>query len=365
MGSIEKQYSNYLEEEEDESCVHALQLTLSQVLPMVLNAANELEIFDIIAGAGGPDSDAQISASEIASKLPTQNPDAPAMLDRMLRLLGSYSLLSCSLHTLEDGTVQRRYALSPVGKFFVQNQDGSSLASLVSLGNHRAYAEVTYNLKDAILEGTNQFKKVHGMTVFQYMNIDPTLNKVFNKSMAEISSSVMKKILEVYKGFEGLTSLVDVGGGTGMSLNMIMSMYPSIKGINFDLPHVIQTAASYQGIEHVGGDMLVSIPKGDAIMIKTVFHNWSDDYCMKILNNCYEALPENGKAIVVDIVMPMVPESSNAAKYATQLDNFMLLQLGGRERTEEDFEALCKASKFSNLQIVCCAYAFSVIEFYK
>ncbi|KAA8538619.1 hypothetical protein F0562_028187 [Nyssa sinensis] len=329
---------------------------------MVLNAAIELHLFDIIARAGPH---TQISAADFASKLPTQNPDAPAMLDRILRLLASHSLLSCSLHTLEDGTVERRYGLLPAGKFFAQNQDGPSLASVVSLANHRAPAEVRSNLKDAILEGGNQFKKVHGMSIFEYMNIDQTLNNVFNKAMSDISSLVMKKILEAYKGFEGLESLVDVGGGIGMSLNMIISMYPSIKGINFDLPHVIQTAPSYPGIVHVGGDMLVSIPKGDAIMIKNACHNWSDDHCVKILNNCCEALPDNGKTIVVDIVMPMAPESSNAAKYGTQLDNLMLLEPGGKERTQRDFEALCKASKFSSFQIVCCAYAFSVIEFYK
>lgn len=69
--------------------------------------------------------------------------------------------------------------------------------------------------KDAILEGGDQFKKVHGMPIFQYMDMDPTFNEVFNKGMADLSTIIMKKILEVYQGFEGLTSLVDVGGGTG------------------------------------------------------------------------------------------------------------------------------------------------------
>jgi hypothetical protein len=50
----------------------------------------------------------------------------------------------------------------------------------------------------------------------------------------------MQKILETHRGFEGLiTSSVDLGGGTGAVVNMIVSKHPSIKGINFDLPHVI------------------------------------------------------------------------------------------------------------------------------
>lgn len=86
------------------------------------------------------------------------------------------------------------------------------------------------------------------MTAFEYHGTDPRFNKVFNRGMADHSTITMKKILETYKGFEGLTSVVDVGGGTGAVLNMIVSKYPSIKGINFDLPHVIEDAPQYPGI---------------------------------------------------------------------------------------------------------------------
>ena len=73
------------------------------------------------------------------------------------------------------------------------------------------------------------------MTVFEYHSsdsTDPRFKEVFNRAMADISTITMKKILETYKGFEGLTSIVDVGGGTGAVINMIVSKYPSIKGIN-------------------------------------------------------------------------------------------------------------------------------------
>ena len=104
------------------------------------------------------------------------------------------------------------------------------------------------NLKDAVLEGSNDiFQRVHGMNMFEYMEKDPTFNKAFNGGMVGLSTIIMKKIMEIYKGFEGLASLVDVGGGTGACLNMIVSKYPSIKAINFDLPHVLQIAPTYPG----------------------------------------------------------------------------------------------------------------------
>lgn len=86
------------------------------------------------------------------------------------------------------------------------------------------------------------------MSAFEYHGKDPRFNKVFNQGMSNHSTIIMKKILQIYDGFEGLNTVVDVGGGTGATLNMIISKHPSIKGINFDLPHVIEDAPSYQGL---------------------------------------------------------------------------------------------------------------------
>ena len=86
------------------------------------------------------------------------------------------------------------------------------------------------------------------MTAFEYHGTDPRFNKVFNRGMSDHSTITMKKILETFDGFEGLKTLVDVGGGTGATLNMIVSKYPSMKGINFDLPHVVEDAPSYLGM---------------------------------------------------------------------------------------------------------------------
>ena len=105
------------------------------------------------------------------------------------------------------------------------------------------------NFKDAIIyEDSDLFKKFHGMPVYQYSKADPTFNKTFNKSMTNLSNETISRILEIYKGFEGISTLVDVGGSTGQNLKRIVSKYPSIKGINFDLPHVIQDAPSIPGI---------------------------------------------------------------------------------------------------------------------
>lgn len=102
-----------------------------------------------------------------------------------------------------------------------------------------------------------------------------------------------------------------------------------------------------------------------ACILQSVLHDWGDEDCLKVLKNCYKAVPKNGKVIIIELVKPEIPDSSVAAKYATEDDNNMLQNTGGKERTENEFRTLCKGSGFSNYQIVCRAYSVCVIEFYK
>lgn len=138
-----------------------------------------------------------------------------------------------------------------------------------------------YHFNDAILEGGVPFNRAYGMTAFQYPGTDHRFNRVFNQAMPNHTPFIMKKILDIYEGFDGLEVLVDVGGGIGDTLNIITSKYPHIEGINYDMPHVLADAPSYPGVEHVGGDMFVSVPNGDAVFMKWTLHDWSDEHCLK------------------------------------------------------------------------------------
>jgi len=104
-------------------------------------------------------------------------------------------------------------------------------------------------LKEAIIEPEiSIFEKVHGIPIYEYFEKDPQINNLFNNSMTDTCTVHMKRILEIYKGYKGISTLVDVGGGNGQSLKMIISKYPSIKAINFDLPQVIEHAPPSPGL---------------------------------------------------------------------------------------------------------------------
>lgn len=113
-------------------------LASPSVMPMVLKAVVELNILEIIAEAGPH---ALLSASHIVSQLPTKNPNAAAVVDRMLRLLACYEVLTHSLRSLPDGAVERLYGLTPAARCFLKNQDGLSLASLILLNQDKITME--------------------------------------------------------------------------------------------------------------------------------------------------------------------------------------------------------------------------------
>ncbi|MBA0855940.1 hypothetical protein Goshw_021506 [Gossypium schwendimanii] len=111
--------------------------------------------------------------------------------------------------------------------------------------------------------------------------------------MACRSKFVTSAILSGYKqGFNSIGSLVDVGDGTGGLITEIVKVYPHIKGVNFDLPHVISTAPAYNGVSHIDGEMFHAISNIDAIIMKWILHDWDDEDCIKILKNCKKAIPK-------------------------------------------------------------------------
>lgn len=117
--------------EDEYNFVSALQIIESGSLSMVLKAITELNVFGIMAKAR---QDHQLSAKEIVDQLQpaVQNPNAASMLDRMLRLLAAYSVVSCSVGQDRTGRAERRYGLGSLSKLFVEDENAVSLGPLLS-----------------------------------------------------------------------------------------------------------------------------------------------------------------------------------------------------------------------------------------
>ncbi|ESR49552.1 hypothetical protein CICLE_v10033864mg, partial [Citrus x clementina] len=119
-------------------------------------------------------------------------------------------------------------------------------------------------------------------------------------------------------------------------------------------------------IEHVGGDMFQSVPKGDAIIMKWILHDWNDEHCLKLLKNCYKSIPEDGKVIVVESMLPEVPNTSIESKSNSHFDVLMMIQSpGGKERTRHEFMTLATGAGFGGISCELAIGNLWVMEFYK
>ncbi|KAF8089898.1 hypothetical protein N665_0494s0003 [Sinapis alba] len=367
MNSLQKSggYSN----EEEEEMLLAMQLCGIELIAYGVKTARELDLLEIMAKAIPLGT--HLSTLDLASKAAPNNPDAPVMIDRLLRLLVAYSVCTCKLVRDEKGRESRTYGLGKVGRKFIKDEHGISIAPYVLFNCSRAKGVPWSYLTESILEGgASAWEKANGQEalIFEHMKENESLKEGFNESMMSHTTIVMNKILENYDGFESLRdcTLVDVGGSLGTNLSQVLSKFPHLKGINFDLPHIISEAPQIRGVEHIGGDMFDEIPRGHAILMKWILHDWSDEKCVEILRNCKKALPETGRVIIIETIIPReVTETDIATKNALHLDMMMMcLTRGGRERTKEEFEVLAMKAGFKLPKFIYGAYSLWVLELY-
>ncbi|CAN8294682.1 unnamed protein product [Cochlearia groenlandica] len=361
---------NFLDEEDEQDMLLTMQLSGLRIVPYAIKTAIELDLFEIIAKAG-PLGQTHLSPLDLASKSGAKNPDAPTMIDRLLRLLCGYSVCTCKV-VKDDGNEKeyRVYGIGKAGKKLIKNEDGLSYAPCVTFINPKIQNDVCSRLTESILEGgETPYERAHGVSVFENMEKNESELIGFNEMMINHTSLVMKKILKTnYDGFESLSDgvLVDVGGNLGANLALIIAKYPQLKGVNFDLPHVVQEAPQIQGVEHVGGNMFNAIPQCQAIFMKWILHDWDDEQCVEILKNCKKALPKNGKVIIVESIVPQeITESDLATKHTLCFDVAMMCTTyGGKERTKQEFEILAIKAGFNPPNIIYGAYTYSIIELY-
>lgn len=100
--------------------------------------------------------------------------------------------------------------------------------------------------------------------------------------------------------------------------------------------------------------------------LQFVLHNWADSECLKILGNCRESLPEKGKMIIVERILPETPDEDITSKLIFNVDLVMLAYIpNARERTEKEFQALAKQAGFKEFRKVCSVYTLGIMEFFK
>ncbi|KAL3538437.1 hypothetical protein ACH5RR_001803 [Cinchona calisaya] len=319
-----------------------------------LKCAIQLGIPDVIQKYGKP-----ITLCDLTSALPI-NPFKAPYIKRLMQIL-----TNAGVFAQEKGGY---YTLTSAGRLLVENEPM----------NARGF--VLMNLDPAMMKPWNvlsewfqnddlaPFDTAHGRNFWDYNADEPKLGKLFKEVMAS-DSQLITMVLTKECGyvFEGLTSLVDVGGGTGTVARSIAETFPNLKCTVFDLPHVVANQEETQNLDFVAGDMFEKVPPANAILLKWILHDWSDEDCLKILKNCKKAIPrkdEGGKLIVIDMVMESQIEDEESVEAQICSDMQMLVLFRAKERTEKEWTTLFRNAGFSNCKVFPVLGARSLIEVY-
>lgn len=330
--ALDKKKEQEEEEEEAQAQVAIWKYVLGFVEVGVVKCAIELGIADVIESHGSP-----MTLSELSSTLGCDS----SLLSRIMRFLTHQKIFKC-VSTSHDHT---SYAQTPLSRCLMRNGRHSMAARILLETSPESLAH-WHGLSARVLAKGEKSRN------YDAENCD--YNKLFNEAMAcdakHIVPAIMRGCSEV---FDGVSSLVDVGGGNGATLCLITEACPWIRGINFDLPHVIAVAPKFDRVEHVAGDMFHSVPKADAAFLKWILHGKGDEECIQILKKCKEAIPkEKGKVIVVDQVIEEGSKHGGFNDVALMLDMVMIVHTkAGRERTLKEWEYVIKMAGFSSYTV--------------
>ncbi|KAI5334581.1 hypothetical protein L3X38_024714 [Prunus dulcis] len=325
---------------------HIWNCIFSFINPMSLKCAVQLGIPDIIKKHGNP-----MSLSDLISALPI-HPKKSNCVHRLMRIL-VHSGFFCR-QKLSELDEEKGYVLTDASRLLLKDDPLSARPFL--LGQLDPFITKPWHYFSTWFQNDDPTAcfTAHGTTFWDLGNLEPSLSHIFNDSMASDARLISKVVSNEYKGvFEGLESLVDVGGGTGTMSKAIADVFPHVECIVFDLPHVVADLKGSKNLKFFGGDMFEAIPPTDAILMKWILHDWSDEECIKILQRSKEAITrkeKKGKVIIIDMVMK---QKGDDQSIETQLffDMLMMVLLTGKERTEKEWAKLFSDAGFSDYKI--------------
>jgi len=323
-----------------------MQFATGAFVAQAVYCAAELKVADHLASGGR-------TAADLAAKTQTDE----RSLYRLLRALSSVGVFT--------EKTDKTFANTPVSETMIADAPASQRDMILMLGDPE-HGRVISDMLYSVRTGKPAWEHVHGAPVFEYMfGPNKAFGDIFNKAMTSFSHASIAGVLAAYD-FSGIGTLADIAGGHGHLLAAIMQKYPSMKGVLFEIAPVLEGAPkmldSYgvaDRVELVEGDFTADIPVvADAYILKHIIHDWYDDKCEKILGGIRRSMPDHGKVLICDAVIP----PGNDPHPGKILDLEMLISPGGVERTEAEFDTLLTNSGFKMTRIIPTPSPVSIVE---
>lgn len=281
----------------------------------------------------------------------------PGALGRVLRTLAMKGIFR--------ETIPGRFANTPQSDLLRSDTPGS-LRDIARWVGTEAHWDVYGRMTDAVRSGAPQWRAVHGSDLFPFLSQQrPDLGLLFNRAMASFSTTTIPAIVAACD-LDGATIVADVGGGSGHLLAAILRRHPTLRGVLFDTPGGLDgapTLLAEQGmaerVDVVPGDFTQDIPiVADVYLLKHVVHDWNDADAGRILAALRRSMPPQARLLLVEMVIA----PGNTPHFGKVCDLDMLVSVGGRERSEEEFRGLLEGAGFSLVRIIPTPSIVSILE---
>lgn len=251
----------------------------------------------------------------------------PDVLYRALRFAAVIGVVA------HDG---EHFSLTDVGRLLLKDVPGSLYMGLMLIGSE-PWQKAWSNFAHALATGEDAFEPVMNASFFDYLDAHPEYGEPFNQWQTVMTTMAAHAVTEAYD-FSAFKTVCDVGGGQGVLLKTILSANPHLHGILYDLEsvvkgHVLGDIAARVDIQ--AGSFFEHVPAADVLIMKNILHDWNDEKCERILSQCRQAMQPSSRLLVVEMVV-----GASADLIGAFYDLHMQVVLGGKERTEGEFNAL-------------------------
>jgi hypothetical protein len=276
-------------------------------------------------------------------------------LYRLLRALASVGVFR-----EEKG---RRFSSTPLSDH-LRRDAPETLYGWVTFAGRPLVWQAWGDLLHSVRTGDNAIRHLHGMDVWEIRAHDPVERAMFDQAMTDVTRGVNRSLLAAYD-FSRFSTLVDVGGGRGALLTALLEAHPTMRGVLFDRPEVVDGVAAdlepavAGRLEVVGGSFFEAVPGGaDAYLLKAIIHDWEDAEALRILSACRRAARPGASLLVIDRELG-APNTDSPAKFG---DLNMLVLPGGCERTTDELAALFASAGFAFVGMAPSASGWHVFE---
>jgi len=330
----------------DQSAAYALlDLIQGSVITQGIYVAATLGIADVLG-------DGPLTAEEIAKRVGA-HPDATY---RLLRMLSGYSIFS--------EQAGRRFALTPMADALREGAPDSMRGIAVLMG-HSLLWEDWGHLISSVRSGEASLPEHRGMSGYDFLMANPEYAAVFFQGMGSTSSAETDTLLAAYD-FSQFRKIVDVGGGRGALLAAVLKQAGDSHGILYDSPYstadagpVLAAAGVTERCTIQNGGLFDTPPAGaDAYMLKHIVHDFPESECIAVLKNIRGAIDPGGKLLVMEYVL----NGNNERHIGNIIDLWLLLLLGARERTREQYAELFASAGFKLTAVVPTSSPISILE---